>query len=60
MSLEDGSVIETRLIVGADGANVLGAISAARAAAGIRTLDYDYGQMGVVATVKLEQVRMFP
>jgi len=50
VSLEDGSVIETRLIVGADGAN-----SAARAAAGIRTLDYDYGQMGVVATVKLEQ-----
>ena len=51
VTLEDGRVIETRLIVGADGAN-----SAARAAANIRTMDFDFGQMGVVATVRLEQV----
>ena len=51
MTLSDGSTIETRLIIGADGAN-----SAARKAANIRTFDYDYGQLGVVATLKLEQV----
>lgn len=50
VTLSDGSKIDTRLIVGADGAN-----SAARAAAKIKTMDYDYGQMGIVATVRLEQ-----
>ena len=51
VTLSNGDTIETRLIVGADGAN-----SAARAAAGIRTVDFDYGQLGVVATLRLEQV----
>jgi len=50
VTLDDGGSIEARLIVGADGAQ-----SAARAAAGIRTWDYDYAQMGLVATLKLEQ-----
>jgi len=50
VTLEDGRIIESRLIVGADGAN-----SAARKAANIKTMDYDFGQMGVVATVRLEQ-----
>jgi len=50
VTLADGGSIEARLIVGADGAQ-----SAAREAAGIRTWDYDYSQMGLVATLKLEQ-----
>jgi len=50
VTLTNGTRIETRLIVGADGSN-----SAARQAAAIRTWDYDYGQLGVVATLQLEQ-----
>ncbi|MEW5305132.1 MAG: hypothetical protein WDW36_007693 [Sanguina aurantia] len=45
-----GRVLRARLVVGADGAN-----SRLRGMAGLRTLDRDYHQRGVVATVRLEE-----
>ena len=48
--LDDGRVLSTHLLVGADGGD-----SKVRAAAGIRTRGWDYGQHGVVATVACER-----
>ena len=44
--LADGVVFDTRLLVAADGVN-----SKLRALAGIKTVDFDYGQSGIVCTV---------
>ncbi|QKV19873.1 ubiquinone biosynthesis hydroxylase [Oricola thermophila] len=49
-TLSDGSTVKTRLLVAADGAR-----SALRAMAGIRTVHWDYGQMGIVATIAHER-----
>lgn len=49
LTLEDGSQIDTKLIVGADGAR-----SWVRQQAGIDTLGWAYDQKGVVCTVKTE------
>ena len=48
VTLEDGSVLEAPLVVGAEGRT-----SAVRQAAGIDTVGWGYGQSGVVATVSL-------
>jgi 2-octaprenyl-6-methoxyphenol hydroxylase len=48
--LADGSACEARLLVAADGAK-----SKLRAAAGIRTVSWGYGQSGIVATVGHER-----
>ncbi|TPX69756.1 hypothetical protein SpCBS45565_g02209 [Spizellomyces sp. 'palustris'] len=48
VQLEDGRTIQSRLLVGADGAN-----SKVRTFAGIDSIGWDYSQMGVVATLKL-------
>lgn len=46
LELEDGSAISARLVVGADGAR-----SRVREAAGLRTVGWQYGRRGLVATV---------
>lgn len=46
----DGAVLRTRLVVAADGAR-----SKLRAQAGIRTVNWNYGQSGIVATVGHER-----
>ena len=48
--LADGSACETRLLVAADGAK-----SKLRAAAGIRSVSWGYGQSGIVATIGHER-----
>lgn len=48
--LADGSSCETRLLVAADGAK-----SKLRAAAGIRSVSWGYGQSGIVATIGHER-----
>ncbi len=48
--LADGVVFDTRLLVAADGVN-----SKLRALAGIKTVDFDYGQSGIVCTVRHER-----
>ncbi|GAA0784964.1 ubiquinone biosynthesis hydroxylase [Roseibium denhamense] len=48
--LADGSELRTRLLVAADGVR-----SKLRDLAGIRTVDWDYGQSGIVTTVKHER-----
>ncbi|MFN3512496.1 MAG: UbiH/UbiF/VisC/COQ6 family ubiquinone biosynthesis hydroxylase [Phenylobacterium sp.] len=48
VSLEDGRRLSAPLVVGAEGRG-----SAVRRAAGIDTIGWDYGQAGVVATVRL-------
>ena len=47
--LDDGTVVRAPLVVAADGRG-----STVRAAAGINTVGWGYGQSGVVATVRLE------
>jgi len=48
--LDDGTVVAATLLVGADGVR-----SKMREAAGIKTLYWPYGQMGIVCTVKHER-----
>ncbi|RUS73602.1 hypothetical protein EGW08_018645 [Elysia chlorotica] len=48
LTLNNGSVIKTKLLIGADGSN-----SAVRKAAGFQTINREYNQSGVVATLKL-------
>jgi 2-octaprenyl-6-methoxyphenol hydroxylase len=50
VSLADGSTIETRLLVACDGVR-----SKLRDMAGIKTVTWDYGQSGIVATVEHER-----
>ncbi len=50
LRLEDGAELETRLVIGADGAE-----SRVRAAAGIAANPADYGQLGVVANFSCEK-----
>ena len=50
VTLSDGTRIETRLLVACDGVR-----SAIRDMAGIRTVEYGYGQSGIVATVAHER-----
>lgn len=50
LTLDDGQVISAPLAVGAEGRG-----SVLRQAAGIGTVGWDYGQTGVVATVRLER-----
>lgn len=49
LTLSNGQQMGARLLVGADGAN-----SPVRSFAGIESRGWDYGRMGVVATLKLE------
>ncbi|KAI8823007.1 uncharacterized protein EV422DRAFT_523003 [Fimicolochytrium jonesii] len=49
VQLADGRTIQTRLLVGADGAN-----SSVRSYAGIDSIGWDYGQMGIVATLAVD------
>jgi 2-octaprenyl-6-methoxyphenol hydroxylase len=49
-TLSTGETLRSRLIVAADGVK-----SRLRALAGIRTVDWDYGQSGIVATVRHER-----
>jgi len=48
--LEDGGLLKSRLLVAADGVR-----SRLRDLAGIRTVNWDYGQSGIVTTVKHER-----
>ncbi|MBB4575207.1 ubiquinone biosynthesis hydroxylase [Rhizobium lentis] len=48
--LSDGSILESRLVVACDGLR-----SKLRDLAGIRTVTWDYGQSGIVATVEHER-----
>ncbi|QDG75276.1 ubiquinone biosynthesis hydroxylase [Labrenzia sp. PHM005] len=50
LDLKDGTVLKTRLLVAADGVR-----SKLRDLAGIRTVDWDYKQSGIVTTVKHER-----
>jgi 2-octaprenyl-6-methoxyphenol hydroxylase len=50
IALSDGSTVKTRLLIAADGAK-----SNLRALAGIKTVHWDYGQMGIVATIAHER-----
>ncbi len=48
--LSDGTALDTRLLVAADGVN-----SRLRDMAGIKTVNFDYGQSGIVATIAHER-----
>ncbi|WFE90237.1 ubiquinone biosynthesis hydroxylase [Roseibium porphyridii] len=50
LELADGTVLKSRLLVAADGVR-----SKLRDLAGIRTVNWDYGQSGIVTTVKHER-----
>lgn len=50
VALDEGTVLRTRLVVGADGAS-----SAVRSLAGIRVRRWDYGQQAIVANVRTER-----
>lgn len=50
LTLDNGELLETALLIGADGAQ-----SQVRQQAGFRTRDWDYGHEAIVATVQLEQ-----
>ncbi len=50
IELEDGTLLKSRLLVAADGVR-----SRLRELAGIRTVNWDYGQSGIVTTVKHER-----
>lgn len=50
VSLASGDALEARLLVACDGVR-----SKLRAAAGIETVDFDYGQSGIVTTVEHER-----
>ncbi|ANM06305.1 2-octaprenyl-6-methoxyphenyl hydroxylase protein [Rhizobium phaseoli] len=50
VTLSDGSTLESRLVVACDGVR-----SKLRDLAGIRTVTWDYGQSGIVATVEHER-----
>lgn len=50
VALSDGSEVRTRLLIAADGAK-----SNLRGLAGIKTVHWDYGQMGIVATIAHER-----
>lgn len=50
IELEDGTQLKSRLLVAADGVR-----SRLRDLAGIRTVNWDYGQSGIVTTVKHER-----
>lgn len=50
VTLADGETITTRLLVAADGVR-----SKLRDMAGIKTVNWDYGQMGIVATIAHER-----
>ncbi|MBX4939346.1 ubiquinone biosynthesis hydroxylase [Rhizobium binae] len=50
VTLSDGSVLQSRLVVACDGVR-----SKLRNLAGIRTVTWDYGQSGIVATVEHER-----
>ncbi|KEC71745.1 UNVERIFIED_ORG: 2-octaprenyl-6-methoxyphenol hydroxylase [Rhizobium esperanzae] len=50
VTLSDGSMLESRLVVACDGVR-----SKLRDLAGIRTVTWDYGQSGIVATVEHER-----
>ena len=50
MTLEDGSAIEPKLLIGSDGAN-----SMTRKQYGIDTFDQSYGQKGLVCSVSTIQ-----
>ena len=50
VTLSDGSALETRLLVACDGVR-----SKLRDLAGIKTVTWDYGQSGIVATVEHER-----
>ena len=50
LSLSDGSTVETRLLVACDGVR-----SKLRDMAGIKTVNWSYGQSGIVATVEHER-----
>lgn len=50
VSLSNGETVQARLLVAADGAR-----SALRGLAGIKTVHWDYGQMGIVATIAHER-----
>lgn len=50
LELADGTVLRSRLLVAADGVR-----SKLRDLAGIRTVNWDYGQSGIVTTVKHER-----
>ncbi|TAV50867.1 ubiquinone biosynthesis hydroxylase [Rhizobium leguminosarum] len=50
VTLSDGSTLETKLLVACDGVR-----SKLRDLAGIRTVTWDYGQSGIVATVEHER-----
>ncbi|KQV73122.1 2-octaprenyl-6-methoxyphenyl hydroxylase [Rhizobium sp. Root1220] len=50
VTLSDGSIMETRLVVACDGVR-----SQMRELAGIKTVSWDYGQSGIVATVEHER-----
>ncbi|WP_421855993.1 ubiquinone biosynthesis hydroxylase [Oricola sp.] len=49
-TMSDGTNIRTRLLIAADGAR-----SALRTVAGIKTVHWDYGQSGIVATIAHER-----
>lgn len=50
VTLADGNALETRLLIGADGA-----LSNVRQMAGMTTREWDYGHHAIVATVRTEQ-----
>lgn len=50
VTLSDGSMLESRLVVACDGVR-----SKLRDLAGIRTVTWDYGQSGIIATVEHER-----
>lgn len=51
ITLGDGSTLQTKLLIGADGHN-----SGVRQAAGIQNVGWNYGQSAVVATLHLSEV----
>eukprot|EP00124_Ichthyophonus_hoferi_P004496 Ihof_evm2s504 gene=Ihof_evmTU2s504 len=55
VTLQNGRVLKTRLLIGADGAN-----SFVRKSMGIDTIGWDYQQSGVVGTLELEPSSLSP